>query len=283
MRKNTRRKQRLKTALILLIILFILAGLSGMLFVSHKNKIEKEQRKEAALAALDSIPEVTATPVATATPVPTATPTPSLTPVPTILPAFEPENYQGVWYSEDGLTTINIYEISLKSVSFTYERVNGKNASLTAEADVTAEVAGNATQFRFKDSEGNKAKGEFVFDKSDELYMKVQTYERAEGSLTYPKTESIMTRYEPERNATEDYTAEENSAEAGTDTYSEISQETGGTSEEDTSYNEETYNENTYSESSEGDSYGGNDEAVVQEDSSEYEIPYGEEEVYYVE
>ena len=51
MRKNKRRKKRLKTALILLIILFILAGFGGMLFVSHKNKIEKEQRKEAALAA----------------------------------------------------------------------------------------------------------------------------------------------------------------------------------------------------------------------------------------
>ena len=50
MRKNKRRKKRLKTALILLIILFILAGFGGMLFVSHKNKIEKEQRKEAALA-----------------------------------------------------------------------------------------------------------------------------------------------------------------------------------------------------------------------------------------
>ena len=45
MRKNKRRKKRLKTALILLIILFILAGFGGMLFVSHKNKIEKEQRK----------------------------------------------------------------------------------------------------------------------------------------------------------------------------------------------------------------------------------------------
>ena len=131
MRKNKRRKKRLKTALILLIILFILAGFGGMLFVSHKNKIEKEQRKEAALAALDSIPEITATPAATATPVPTATPTPSLTPVPTILPAFEPENYQGTWYSEDGLTTIDIYDISLKSVSFTYKRINGKNHSLS--------------------------------------------------------------------------------------------------------------------------------------------------------
>ena len=84
-----------------------------MLYVSHRDKVEKEQRREAALAALDSIPEVTATPAATATPVPTATPTPSLTPVPTILPAFEPENYQGIWYSEDGLTTIDIYDISL--------------------------------------------------------------------------------------------------------------------------------------------------------------------------
>lgn len=176
MRKNKRRKKRLKTALILLIILFILAGFGGMLFVSHKNKIEKEQRKEAALAALDSIPEITATPAATATPVPTATPTPSLTPVPTILPAFEPENYQGTWYSEDGLTTIDIYDISLKSVSFTYKRINGKNHSLSVEADVTAEVAGNATQFYLKDSDGNKAKGEFVFDKSGEFYVKVKTY-----------------------------------------------------------------------------------------------------------
>ncbi len=197
MRRKKRRKQRLKTALILLIILFILAGIGGMLLVSHRNKVAKEQRKQEAIAALERIPKVTATPVATATPVPTATPTPSPTPVPTILPTFAPENYQGTWYSTDGLTTINIYEISLKSVSFTYKRVNGRDHSLAAEADVTAEVAGNATQFRFKDSEGNKAKGEFVFDKSGELYVKVKTYERADGSLTYPKTESIMTREEP--------------------------------------------------------------------------------------
>mgnify|MGYP002649119360 FL=1 len=197
MSKNKRKKQRLKTALILLIILFILAGLGGMLLVSHRNKVAKEQRKQAAIAALESIPEVTATPMATATPIPTATPTPSVTPIPTILPSFDPESYRGTWYSTDGLTTINIYEISLDSVSFTYKRVNGKNSSLFAEADVTAEVAGNATQFYLKDSEGNKAKGEFVFDKSRKLYVKVKTYKRADGSKTYPKTESIMTREEP--------------------------------------------------------------------------------------
>ena len=244
MRKNKRRKKRLRAVLILLIILFILAGLGGMLYVSHRDKVEKEQRREAALAALDSIPEVTATPAATATP--------SLTPVPTILPAFEPENYQGIWYSEDGLTTIDIYDISLKSVSFTYKRVNGKDPSMTAEADVTAEVAGNATQFRFKDSEGNKAKGEFVFDKSGELYVKVKTYERGDGSLTYPKTESIMTRQEPSLEVSEN-------------------------SEEDASYNESnesSYEQESYSESSEDSS---------DENTEEYEIPYGEEETYYTE
>ena len=266
MRRNKRRKQRLKSALVLLIVLFILAGLGGMLFISHKNKVEKQQRKEAALAALESIPEVTATPVATATPVPTATPTPSVTPIPTILPAFEPENYQGIWYSEDGLTTINIYDISLKSVSFTYKRINGRNHSLSAEADVTAEVAGNATQFRFKDSEGNKAKGEFVFDKSGELYVKVKNYKRADGSKTYPKTESIMRREAPvEEDSSQEQTADNNAAEGSSET-----------SEEGTmSYDENTYSEDTY--------YNGSNDTSSQEDADIYQIPYGEEETYYTE
>ena len=225
MSKNKRKKQRLKTALILLIVLFILAGLGGMMLVSHRNKVAKEQRKQAAIAALDNIPEVTATPAATATPIPTATPTPSVTPVPTILPAFDPENYQGIWYSTDGLTTINIYEISLDSVSFTYKRVNGRNHALTAEADVTAEVAGNATQFRFKDSEENKAKGEFVFDKSGELYVKVKTYKRADGSKTYPKTESIMTREEPMESIP---AAEQENSNEGDSSYDESSDDEYG-------------------------------------------------------
>lgn len=274
MSKNKRKKQRLKTALILLIVLFILAGLGGMMLVSHRNKVAKEQRKQAAIAALESIPEVTATPVATATPIPTATPTPSVTPVPTILPAFDPENYQGVWYSTDGLTTINIYEISLDSVSFTYKRVNGRNHSLTAEADVTAEVAGNATQFRFKDSEGNKAKGEFVFDKSGELYVKVKTYKRADGSKTYPKTESIMTREAPaedtpaaeqESSNEGDISNAENAdtySETSAENYSETSSDTSGTSENTSEEGDSSYNES-------GDDV--------------YGIPYGEEETYYAE
>ena len=274
MSKNKRKKQRLKTALILLIVLFIFAGLGGMMLVSHRNKVAKEQRKQAAIAALESIPEVTATPIATATPIPTATPTPSVTPIPTILPAFDPENYQGTWYSTDGLTTINIYEISLDSVSFTYKRVNGRDHSLTAEADVTAEVAGNATQFRFKDSEGNKAKGEFVFDKSGELYVKVKTYKRADGSKTYPKTESIMTREEPvedtpaaeqESSGEGDTSSSENTetySEASVENYSETSSDTSGTSENTSAEGDSSYNES-------------NDDV--------YGIPYGEEETYYTE
>ncbi|RHK24691.1 hypothetical protein DW074_05770 [Ruminococcus sp. AF46-10NS] len=145
--------------------------------------------------------------------------------MPTILPAFDPENYQGIWYSTDGLTTINIYEISLDSVSFTYKRVNGRNHALTAEADVTAEVAGNATQFRFKDSEENKAKGEFVFDKSGELYVKVKTYKRADGSKTYPKTESIMTREEPMESIP---AAEQENSNEGDSSYDESSDDVYG-------------------------------------------------------
>lgn len=273
MRKNKRRKKRLKTALILLIILFILAGFGGMLFVSHKNKIEKEQRKEAALAALDSIPEITATPAATATPVPTATPTPSLTPVPTILPAFEPENYQGTWYSEDGLTTIDIYDISLKSVSFTYKRINGKNHSLSVEADVTAEVAGNATQFYLKDSDGNKAKGEFVFDKSGEFYVKVKTYKRADGSLTYPKTESIMTRETPAEDAGS--TEQENAGtEAASDT-SDAETSSGSSTEVNSTDAENASDANAY--------YSESEDTSSQDDTGIYGIPYGEEETYYTE
>ena len=273
LRKNKTRKKRLKTALILLIILFILAGFGGMLFVSHKNKIEKEQRKEAALAALDSIPEITATPAATATPVPTATPTPSLTPVPTILPAFEPENYQGTWYSEDGLTTIDIYDISLKSVSFTYKRINGKNHSLSVEADVTAEVAGNATQFYLKDSDGNKAKGEFVFDKSGEFYVKVKTYKRADGSLTYPKTESIMTREAPAEDAGS--TEQENAGtEAASDT-SDAETSSGSSTEVNSTDAENASDANAY--------YSESEDTSSQDDTGIYGIPYGEEETYYTE
>ena len=127
-------------------------------------------------------------------------------------------------------------------------------------------MAGNATQFRFKDSEGNKAKGEFVFDKSGELYVKVKTYKRADGSKTYPKTESIMRREAPvEEDSSQEQTADNNAAEGSSET-----------SEEGTvSYDENTYSEDTY--------YNGSNDTSSQEDADIYQIPYGEEETYYTE
>ena len=90
---------------------------------------------------------------------------------------------------------------------------------------MTAEVAGNATQFRFKDSEENKAKGEFVFDKSGELHVKVKTYKRADGSKTYPKTESIMTREEPMESIP---AAEQENSNEGDSSYDESSDDVYG-------------------------------------------------------
>ena len=253
-----------------IVVIFNPADITGLITLLYSGL---KPSQVSTLAALDSIPEITATPAATATPVPTATPTPSLTPVPTILPAFEPENYQGTWYSEDGLTTIDIYDISLKSVSFTYKRINGKNHSLSVEADVTAEVAGNATQFYLKDSDGNKAKGEFVFDKSGEFYVKVKTYKRADGSLTYPKTESIMTREAPAEDAGS--TEQENAGtEAASDT-SDAETSSGSSTEVNSTDAENASDANAY--------YSESEDTSSQDDTGIYGIPYGEEETYYTE
>ena len=106
----------------------------------------------------------------------------------------------------------------------------------------------------------------FVFDKSGELYVKVKTYKRADGSKTYPKTESIMRREAPvEEDSSQEQTADNNAAEGSSET-----------SEEGTvSYDENTYSEDTY--------YNGSNDTSSQEDADIYQIPYGEEETYYTE
>ena len=144
---------------------------------------------------------------------------------------------------------------------------------------MTAEVAGNATQFRFKDSEGNKAKGEFVFDKSGELYVKVKTYKRADGSKTYPKTESIMTREAPAEDtpaAEQESSNEGDTSNAGNaDMYSE-------TSEENTSV--ENYSETSSDTSGTSENTSEEGDSSYNESSDDvYGIPYGEEETYYAE
>ena len=71
----------------------------------------------------------------------------------------------------------------------------------------------------------NFKNSEFVFDKSGELYVKVKTYKRADGSKTYPKTESIMTREEPMESIP---AAEQGSSNEGDSSYDESSDDVYG-------------------------------------------------------
>ena len=64
-----------------MIILFLLTGLTGIGLVHLQNSRDRAQRKEEAIAALESVPTITPTPVATVTPTPT--PVPTATPTPT--------------------------------------------------------------------------------------------------------------------------------------------------------------------------------------------------------
>lgn len=189
MRKN---KDVLKIILIALIAIFLMMGIVGILLVSHKKSAAREQRRKEALEALDSVPVATPTPAVTATPTPAPTATPTPTPVPTILPAFNPDDYWDSWYSTDGMASINIYNISLKSVSFYFSQSN-KKGTVVCEADVTAEVAGNAARFSFHDSQGSRAKGNLIFDQG-QLYVKIATKEQAEGVSVSPSVDCIMVR-----------------------------------------------------------------------------------------
>lgn len=190
MRKN---KDVLKIILITLIAIFLMVGIAALLLVNHKKSLQKEQQKQAALQALENVAKATPTPepTATPTPVPTATPTP--TPVVTRPPAFNPDDYWNVWYSPDGLTTINIYDISHKSVSFTFAQASDSTEVYVSEADVTADVAGNAAKLSFTDDWGNALFGNMTFDQG-QLYVKIATSSAAEGAALLPHVKCIMIR-----------------------------------------------------------------------------------------
>lgn len=189
MRKN---KDILKVILITLIAIFLMIGVAALLLANHKKSIRKEQQKAAALEALESIPKATPTPAATPTPTPEPTATPTPTPAITRAPAFDPDDYWNVWYSTDGLAAVNIYDISLKSVSFSFSQASDEQGTHVSEADVTAEVAGNAAKFSFTDSWGNRVSGSMTFDQG-RLYLRLSTTESAGGGVT-PSVNCIMTR-----------------------------------------------------------------------------------------
>ena len=108
------------------------------LFHEHKKKIQKEQQKKAAIEALERVPTVTPTPAATATPTPEPTATVTPTPVITRAPAFMASDYMGTWYSKDGLVTLSIDDLTLKSVTFTFSQAGDNAGTKVSEASDTA-------------------------------------------------------------------------------------------------------------------------------------------------
>lgn len=187
-----RKKNVLKIILAVLITIFLLLGVGALLLAGYRKRELKEKKKQAAIEKLERVPTVTPTPAVTLTPTPVPTATPTPTPIPTIKPAFLPDDYLNIWYAANDFATINIYALSEKSVSFTFTQANSKG-TVVCEADVTAEVAGNASQFSFTDSQGNRAKGSMTFDKSG-LFVHITTTERVDGVSVCPNVNCVMSR-----------------------------------------------------------------------------------------
>ena len=170
-----RRKQRLRVLLKILISLFIIFSAAALLLAGiRKSRIEARER-QAAMEALKNAPTKTPTITVSVTPSPTPRPTATPTPVPTVVAAFDPDNFWDYWYSTDGTATINVYDISLDRISFSFYQTD-RAQTQSVSADITAEVAGNAAAFSFSDSAGNQASGNIVFD-NGQFYVKIATGE----------------------------------------------------------------------------------------------------------
>lgn len=190
--RRNKKKRRLKKLLIFVLILFFLLIFAGTLLLKYRENEDKRQRKEEALAALESVPTVTPTPAATPTPVPT--PIPTVTPTPVLERAYliNPDDYLGTWYNKNGRVVIEITELTQKKITFTYSQTNKKKTAI-CEATVKKSVAGNAVKFSFTDSLGNVAKGYLTFDNGI-LYVKIKTKTKAEGAKVHPSVDTVMIR-----------------------------------------------------------------------------------------
>ena len=187
-----RRREILKILLSVLIAIFIMVAAAALLLAGFRKSAEEEQKKQEALSALENIPTVAPTAAATAAPSPSPTPRPTATPtpIPTVVAAFNPDDFWDYWYSTDGTALINVWDISLDSVSFSFYQTD-RNQTEAVSADVTAEVAGNAAVFTFTDSAGNTASGNLTFD-NGQLYLHISTGEPV--SSVYPNVNCIMSR-----------------------------------------------------------------------------------------
>ena len=184
-----RRKNRLKILLIILISIFIMFAAAALLLASFQKSAREAQQKKEAIenaAKLTPTPEPTAIPSPSPTPRPTATPTP----VPEQRVTFNPDDFWDYWYSTDGLVTVNVYDISQESISFSFYQTD-RNQTDAVSADIKAKVAGNAANFSFTDSAGNYATGNLIFD-SGELYINISTGEPVYS--IYPNIKCIMSR-----------------------------------------------------------------------------------------
>lgn len=194
-------KDILKATLFALIAIFVMVGIAGILYANHKKKIQKEQQKKAAIEALEKVPTVTPTPAATATPTPEPTATVTPTPVITRAPAFMANDYLGTWYSKNGLVCLNIDDLTLKSVTFTFSQASDSEGTRVSEASDTAKVAGNAAKLDFTDSWGNQVSGNMTFDQG-KLYLRLDTTVTADGAGMAPKVDGVMTREKAAAEAT---------------------------------------------------------------------------------
>lgn len=186
-----RRREILKILLSVLVAIFIMVGAAALLLFGFRRSAEEEQEKQEALSALENVPTVAPTAAAVSvTPSPTPRPTATPTPIPTVIAAFNPDDFWDYWYSTDGTASINIYNISLDTVSFSFYQTD-RNQTQSVSADVTAEVAGNAAGFTFSDSVGNTATGNLTFD-NGQLYLNISTSEPV--SAVYPNVNCIMSR-----------------------------------------------------------------------------------------
>ena len=143
-----RKREILKILLCVLTAVFIMVSAAALLLVGLRTSAQKEQKKQEALEALENRPTVAPTLAVSVTPSPTPRPTATPTPIPTVVAAFNPDDFWNEWYSTDGTVTMNIYNISLDTVSFSFSQTD-RNQTQTVTADVTAEVAGNAAKFYF--------------------------------------------------------------------------------------------------------------------------------------
>ena len=187
-----RKKERLKILLVILIAVFMMFGAAALLLGSFRRSQQKYQEKKEALSALDQVPTVVPTEGVSVTPSPSPTPRPTATPtpIPVEVETFNPDDFWDYWYSTDGLVTVNVYDISQESISFSFYQTD-RNQTDAVSADVKAKVAGNAANFSFTDSAGNYATGNLIFD-SGELYMNISTGEPVYS--IYPNVKCIMSR-----------------------------------------------------------------------------------------